>query len=295
MLHSQHVAGFRNSVWVPRIVFVVSAALAALALRLAWDEPIAGAIGLALLLALIGARWWSRRRAQRLLRSGDVASILARWSRSLSRVPHPETMGPLMTATAFAAYGWTERARAALRSAERGPAWEAALEHRLFIDALLLTFEGEGDEALARAGELEKLPLPSAAPMLIERVRVLREAVAALARAFSHRSVAGDQQIMIDASQTSPLVHWAMRYGAAIVALDADKPGDARQLLSGAPEWPSESCFSIFHGEISAELARREQTPPVAAGSPVDAQPPDANAPGPVVQEEGGSDPRHGG
>jgi hypothetical protein len=274
------------SAWTARLLFVLSAAAAALALLLAWEAPLAGAAGLTFLLTLIGARWLSRRRVRRLLRSGDVESILQRWAASLTRVPHPETMGPLMTATAFAAYGWIKRAREVLRTAERGPAWEAALEHRLFVDVLLLTFEGDSENALARAGELAKLPLPSAAPPLVDRVRVLREAVAALARAFSHQGVDGDCKLLIDASDVSPLVHWAMRYGAAILLVDAGDVSQARLLLSDAPPWPSESCFSLFHEQIFGEVTRLEGGPPAA--SPTEAEPTDADAAAHAVQEDDG-------
>jgi hypothetical protein len=238
---------------------MASAALAALALRLTWEEPIAGAVGLSLLLAVVAARWVARRRTARLLRSGDVEGVLARWSSTASRVPHPETMGPLMTATAFAAYGWVARAREVLRTAERGPAWEASLEHRLFLDSLLLTFEGDSEAALECAAELDKLPLPPASSSLVGRVQMLRGAVAALARAFSHTPRDGDRGLLIEASQVSPLVHWAMRYGAAIVCIDAGDLGSARSLLSGAPDWPQESCFSGFHQEIAGEVSRREE------------------------------------
>jgi hypothetical protein len=172
-----------------------------------------------------------------------------------------------MTATAFAAYGWTERAREALRGAERGPAWDAALEHRLFLDSLLFTFEGHSERALDTARELERLPLPSAAPFLVDRVRSLRSAVGALARAFAHASHDGDHELLVQASDASPLVHWAMRYGAAILSIDHGDLGRARALLEGAPEWPAESCFSLFHGEIAAELARRSPHPPTPSPS----------------------------
>jgi hypothetical protein len=244
--------------WIAIAMFVGSAAVAAFALKLAWREPIAGAVGLAIAAGVLLVRWISRRRAQRLFMSGDVSSVLNRWSSALERIPHAETMGPLMTATAFAAYGWVERARAVLQSAERGPAWDAALEHRLFLDALLATFEGDSETALDRADRLARLPMPSAAPALLERIKVLRSAVAALARAFAHDAREGDRKLLIDASAASPLVHWAMRYGAAILAVDADDLAQATTLISGAPEWPSESCFSRFHREILDEVARRQ-------------------------------------
>jgi hypothetical protein len=242
----------------PRLLFVLSAAGAAVALQVAWYEPLAGIACLAIIAVLVGGRWLSRRRARRLLQSGDVESVLRRWSDSFSQIPYPETMGPLMTATAFVAYGWVLRAREVLRTAERGPAWEAAIEHRLFLDSLLLTFEGDTDEALRTALALQQLPLPDATPLLIERLHVLRNAVAALARAFSHRSRDGDRTLLIEASDTSPLVHWAMRYGAAIVAVDDGQLAQARALLEDAPEWPVESCFHGFHAEIGAELGRLE-------------------------------------
>jgi len=246
---------------LPKIAFVLSAAMAALALRLAWEAPLAGSVGLVLLLALIAARWASRRRARRLLRSGDVHQILHRWSSSLERVPHPETMRPLMTATALAAYGWVDHARAVLQTAERGPAWDAALEHRLFLEALLLTFEGSFDQAERKAAALEALPIPSAEPFLIERIKTLRAAVAALARAFSRSSQPGDRGLMLAASDASPLVHWAMRYGAAIEAVDAGELGPAHRLIAEAPDWPVQSYFAAFHHEIAAELQRRSADP----------------------------------
>ena len=200
------------------------------------------------------ARWFARRRLRRLLLSGDVRSVLARWSPSLARISHPATMGPLMTATAFAAYGWVGQARAALAAAERGPAWDAALEHRLFLDALLLTFEGDRDAALAQAVRLERLPLPPASSALRGRVRMLRVAVGALARAFAHQSQRGDGELLEQASHSSPLVFWAMRYAAAVVAIDQRSFMQARQLLAGAPAWPAESTFRAFHTEILAQI-----------------------------------------
>ena len=236
------------------LAFAVSAAGAAAILRFTWHRPgiAAAMLGGALVFAL--SRWLARWRLRRALRSGDVRSVLDRWSPSLDRVPDPATMGPLMTATAFAAYGWVEKARAALASAERGPAWDAALEHRLFLEALLLTFEGDRDGALEQAGRLGRLPLPAAAPLLRDRVRMLRGAVLALARAFAHRSEPGDRALLERASDTSPLVFWAMRYAAAVVAIDEREWESARRLVEGAPSWPTESTFRAFHDEILEQL-----------------------------------------
>lgn len=238
--------------WLRRLAFIGSAAFAAAALRFAWFEPILAAVLLGAVLLFFGLRMLSRWRLRRVLQSGDVSSVLERWSPSFDRIPHAETMAPLMTATAFAAYGWVEKARAALAAAERGPAWEAAIEHRLFLDALLLTFEGDRDAALDRADRLGRLPLPDAAGSdLRDRITMLRRAVAALTRAFAHQSLPGDRQLLEAASETSPLVFWAMRYAAAVVAVDQGDLVKVRQLLTGAPNWPKESTFRAFHDEIA--------------------------------------------
>jgi hypothetical protein len=240
--------------WLTGLAFVASAAAAAAILRFTWQRPLFAAAALGAGLAVVLSRWIARRRLRRVLRSGDVQSVLHRWSSSLARVPHPATMGPLMTATAFAAYGWVEEARAALAAAERGPAWEAALEHRLFLDALLLTFEGDRDGALEQADRLERLPLPPAAPALRGRVRLLRGAVGALTRAFAHRSRPGDGDALEQAGEASPLVFWAMRYAAAVVAIDEHDWPRARRMLAGAPAWPEESAFRAFHDEIARQI-----------------------------------------
>lgn len=237
------------------VAFVVSAALAAALLRFSWHEPrVALLFGGAGAIAL-GYRWLSRRRQRRVLHSGNVHDVLRNWSSALQRIPYPATMAPLMTATAFAAYGWIDKARAALAAAERGPAWDAALEHRLFLDTLLLTFEGDRDGALEQSQRLSRLPLHHSSRALRERVRMLRLAVAAFARAFAHRSEPGDDDLLVRASENSPLVFWAMRYAAAIVAIDRGDRDRVRELLTGAPAWPEESIFKAFHDEI-AERAR---------------------------------------
>jgi hypothetical protein len=233
------------------VVFVASAALAAALLRFAWIDPMLAATLLGAVLAVVVGRWISRRRIERLLRSGDVQGVLRRWSASLSRIPYPATMAPLMTATAFAAYGWVEKARAALATAERGPAWDAALEHRLFLDALLLTFEGDREGALEQAGRLARLPLPPADEAMRGRVRMLRDAIGAFARAFAHRTRPGDGELLEKAAESSPLVFWAMRYAAAVLAIDHGNSGKARELLEDAPDWPEQSMFRTFHNEIA--------------------------------------------
>ena len=78
-------------------------------------------------------------------------------------------MAPLVAATALMSNGMTERARTALSRAQRGPAWEAALEHRLFVEVLADAFEGDRDRALQNAERLALLPLPPESPFVRSR------------------------------------------------------------------------------------------------------------------------------
>ena len=237
-----------------------SAALAAAILRASWRYPALGIAVVALIAAYFVWRWWSHRRLVVTLRRGDVASAIHQWADSLESIPNPETMAPLMTATALAAFGRVEEARNTLAAAARGPAWEAALEHRLFVDVLMTTFEGDSQQAKSLAGRLSELPMPDS-PDLKQRVVSLREATLALTRAFSHESEPGDLARLEAASASSPLVHWAMRYGAAIVAIDVGDRTKANALLSGAPDWPKESLFQELppraHRHAPLESPRR--------------------------------------
>jgi hypothetical protein len=198
----------------------------------------------------------ARLRMRRMLRSGDVEQVLSSWRAPLARAAHPETMAPLLVATAYASYGWIERARDALRLAARGPAWDAALEQRLFVETLLDTFEGEGEAALAKAATIAHLPVPKAGPMTRSKLLALRRGVGALVRAFTHRSAPEDLALLDRAARAAPLAYWAMRYAAAIVAIDHGRPEGARERLEGAPEWPAGSAFRSFHEEIAGRLGR---------------------------------------
>jgi hypothetical protein len=164
-------------------------------------------------------------------------------------------MAPLLKATAYAAYGWIDAARRALERAVRGPAWDAAIEQRLFVETLLDTFEGDRDAAIRKAQALEALPMPSAGPFARRRVAILRRGLAAMTRAFAHTSREGDARILSRAAGASPLVHWAMRYAAAIVAVDRGRARDVQALLSGAPNWPNESAFQTYHSELLAQAS----------------------------------------
>jgi hypothetical protein len=195
--------------------------------------------------ALLG-RW----RMRRLLMSGDVERVIGTWEGSFEKVAHKETMAPLLQATAYASYGWVEAARRALERAVKNDAWDAALEQRLFVETLLDAFEGDRDVAMRKAEALRILPMPAAGPFARRRIAKLRQGLVALARAFAHASVPGDESVLRRAAAASPLVHWAMRYAAAIVAVDAGKGGDVPGLLAGAPEWPSTSAFHGYHDEL---------------------------------------------
>jgi hypothetical protein len=197
----------------------------------------------------------ARRRMKLLLMSGDVKRVLGTWEGSIARVMHAETMAPLMAATAYAAYGWTEAARGALQHAVKGPAWEAAVEQRLFVEALLDTFEGERALAMQKAEALVRLPMPSAGPIARTRIARLRRGIAAMARAFAHRGQQADEKVLRAAAVASPLIHWAMRYALAIAAVDKGDKDGAHKLLAGAPDWPTQSAFKSFHQELVAQLA----------------------------------------
>lgn len=238
----------RALAWLP---FVLSAVLVASALNLGIRRPLAGLILAQLALVLFMLRFLRRRKLSRVLRSGDADAVLAAWESSLDRVPHPETMAPLIAATALAAQGLADRARRSLERARRGPAWEAALEQRLVVDTLLSVFEGELERALETAAALNQLPLP-ASPLFRGRVEGLREAMGAFARAFAHRAAPADLSILKAAAGQNPLVFWAFSYAAAVVSIDDGNLEGARTLLDGAPEWPRESAFSAFHQEIQS-------------------------------------------
>ena len=152
------------------------------------------------------------------------------------------------------------RAQRALDRAVRGEAWEAALEHRWFVETLMEAFDGDRGRALDRAESLEKLPLPAASASLQRRVAALRAALTALARAFARRSKDDDAELLEAAADHSPLVHWAMRYGAVVAYLERGDRDRAKELLSGAPQWPADSSFRAFQEELSGLAAQPATT-----------------------------------
>lgn len=233
---------------------LVSVLCATLALQMAWRD-VRYLLPFALILAMIVVPpFLARRRMRKLLESGDVKRVLGTWESSIERIMYPETMAPLMAATAYAAYGWIDASRGSLARAVKGPAWDAALEQRLFVETLLDTFEGERQMAMRKAEALEKMPLPASGLLARRKIALLRRGLSALARAFAHESRRDDERVLRTAASASPLIHWAMRYASAVVAIDRGKGGDARALLDGAPEWPKESAFRTFHDELASKL-----------------------------------------
>src|SRR5262249_50371771 len=184
--------------------------------------------------AFVLPAWLARRRMRRLLLSGDIARILGTWQSSFRKITHPDTMAPLVTATAYAAYGFIDQARDALARAAKGPAWEAAVEQRLFVEALLDVYEGERSRAITKAQELENLPLPKVGFWMRRKISLLRRGVGALTRAFAHSGRQEDEDLLREVARSSPLVHWAMRYARVIYLVDAGRPHEARQLLVDA-------------------------------------------------------------
>lgn len=216
---------------------------------------------------LVAPAWLARRRMRALLLSGDIARILTAWQRSFRRVTHPETMAPLVTATAYAAYGFIDAARDALARAARGPAWESAVEQRLFVEALLDVYEGERTRAVSKAAELERLPLPDVGFWMRRKVARLRRGIGALARAFAHTSRVEDEALLRNVARSSPLVHWAMRYARVVFLVDAGRQREARVLLTDAPAWPEESAFRSFHDELVTAASSPASAPGASASS----------------------------
>jgi hypothetical protein len=236
--------------------FVLSAAGVSLALHFALQEPWLGVI---LAFALLGfglPQLRARQRLRDLLSSGDLRSILDLWNDAIETLPHHRTVGPLIRATALAAHGLTDRARGVLERAERGLAWDNALEHRLFLETLLDAFEGRRVQALDKARALRALPLP-ASPWAKSRASVLRSAAGALARAFAHCPERDDAERLRLAAKHHPLVHWAMRYALAVVHIDQGRRDEALALVSTAPAWPEGSAFNAFQAEIVEQGLRR--------------------------------------
>lgn len=237
-----------------RALFIASAALVALAMHESMRRPWVAVILLACAIAALIPPWLSRRKFRKLLLSGDAERVAEVWREAADQGPHHETTGPLIAATAFAAYGWVREARAQLQKVRPGPAWEASAEHRLFVETLLEAFDGDRDHAMRMAETIAALPLPPVGRRLRDQILVLRTSVGALARAFAHHPLPGDLALLEQVARSSPLVCWAMRYAAAIVAVDLGQTWRVPGLLTGAPAWPEQSTFRLFHQELLTQL-----------------------------------------
>jgi hypothetical protein len=236
-----------------RALFLLGTALlAAVVVRFAIDSLWFLLAICTLVTVFAGFRLYARRRAKKLLTSGRPEEVLTAWYDTLSSMPHSDTTIPLLRATALAATGMTDPARQALAHAERGSGWAAAEEHRLILETMLNAFDGDRELALEKARTLAALPVPSVAPEVRGRIALLREAMSALARAFAHTSEARDLAVLREASHRHALIHWPLRYAAAVVCIDHGEKSEARKLLAGAPTWPEDSSFTSFHAELAA-------------------------------------------
>lgn len=196
---------------------------------------------------------------RQLLSSGDLAAILDVWSDTVDELPHYRTTAPLARATALIAHGLTERASQSLHRAERGAAWERALEHRLFVETLVHAFEGRWPDALTLAEKLKDLPLP-ASLWARSRTTTLRKAAFALARAFGHCANSGDLRRLAAAAQQHPLVYWPMSYAQAVICIDQGKASRALRLIDNAPDWSDDSVFRAFQTELSQVASTNQRS-----------------------------------
>lgn len=246
---------------VAQIPVLLSAGLVALAIILAPEYP-----GVALLLVLASCTAIippvvARIRFRRILLSGDVERVLAAWRGALGSRPHAHDAEPLVAAIAFAAYGWVDEARLWLQRARCRRLAGATEEQRLFVQTLVEAFDGDRSEAVQMADAIAALPVPDVGARLQRRVILLRSSLGALARAFAHTARPGDLEVLEAAAHASPLVSWAMRYAAAIVAVDRNELSRARRFIDGAPSWPQESAFRRFHAELEQQLLLKSSPP----------------------------------
>ena len=236
------------------LLFIGSAATVALAIDTGIETPWLG-VALTVGVALFALkRFVDRQRMRKLLTSGNVGLVLEAWRDSLHRVPHSETMRPLVIATLLAAHGMLDSARRALDQAKRGHAWDAALEHRLLLQTLMAAFDGESAQALKSANRLASLPILPASPWMQARISSLRAAVLAFAKSFAHQAEDRDIAALKHAAGENPLVHWPMRYAAAVAYVDLGQPMKARELLKSVPDWPEDSVFHHFQRELEERL-----------------------------------------
>ncbi len=242
-----------------RSLFVCSAALVALALHQSVDRPWVSFLLLVVALLALIPPWISRRRFRRLLLSGDAQGVVDAWRQAIESGTHDQAVVALVSATAFAAYGWVEEARSHLSKLRRGPLWLASTEHRLFVETLLEAFDGDRDQAVRLAEAMGQLPVPPVNARLRKQVLTLRGSLAALTRAFAHSARQGDLELLEHVAKRSPMVSWAMRYAAAVIAVDRGERWRVPRLLADAPAWPPQSAFKGFHTELLEQMRLPEE------------------------------------
>lgn len=225
------------------LLFVLSAAAVAGVFHVALRHPLLlGSLLLVWWLAHQTRQYLARRKLQALLDSGDVTRLLEVWEGVPTTEPRARAAERLLRATALASYGWTARARQLLSINELGPALNDATEHRVFLELLLASLEGEHERALAMAAALQALPLPERRA-LRSRAKTQRAGAAALARAFARRGKPGDTVRLRKASRQNPLLLWPMRYAEAQLSLQRGDARRAEALIKTAPAWPEQSVF----------------------------------------------------
>jgi hypothetical protein len=186
--------------------------------------------------------------------------MLAAWRGALGSADLAQDAEPLVAVIAFAANGWVDEARLWLQRARCRRTPGTTEEHRLFVQTLVEAFDGDRAEAMLMADAMAVLPIPEVGARLQKRVILLRASLGALARAFAHAPRAGDLKVLEASAHSSPLLSWAMRYAAAIVALDRNDLFRARRFIHGAPRWPQESAFCRFHAELEEQIHLRSST-----------------------------------
>ena len=239
--------------------FVLSALWTAIIVRLVIKDVRYAIPVLVLAVLWVIPLYFQHRRQRDMLMRGNVPDVLEAWHPMLERTPYPETMQPILIATAYAANGWTEAAREALgRARKGGAAWDASIEQRLTMQTLLEAFDGDRARALGSAKELLAIPVPSVGIFLRRRITSLRHGIAAVARAFNRKAEPGDRELLLAAAKASPLFFWAFSYAAAVIAIDEGNAFEARRLITGAPQWSPSSVFAEFQKELVTEIARLE-------------------------------------
>ncbi len=133
----------------------------------------------------------------------------------------------------------------------------------LFLCSRILgeAFEGEVEKSYSTCGELMCLSL-NAAPDRLERRRVRRQGVIAIAKSVAGEGETADLEVLAQTPTLEPVLYWACRYGVALALYNNGSLAQAQLLVQGAPHWPSESIFQrlqceIFEGTVDLKNVAR--------------------------------------